>query len=125
MGYRILSLPGEAVRSSPHPAEEKGLWGGRVPAGPGAGISVPLLAQLTATGQKAGRGQGPQSAQSERASRQVDPDPGRSGGQAGRGEAEDTYPTAIGGKKGISSATPAARKNVGPNPASSQNWRWP
>lgn len=34
MGYRILSLPGEDVKSSPHPREEKGLWGGRVPAGP-------------------------------------------------------------------------------------------
>lgn len=50
----------------PHPGEE-GLWGGRVPIGTGAGVPVPFLPQLSATGPAAGRGQARLSAQSERA----------------------------------------------------------
>lgn len=84
MGYRILSLPGTVVRASPHPGGEEGLWKGRVPAGPRAGVRVLLFPQLSAAGRAAGRGQGPQSAQS-RAGRATGPWPGWEPGGAERG----------------------------------------
>lgn len=41
----------------PHtPRRGEGFWGGRVPAGPGAGVPVSLLPQLSATGRAARRG---------------------------------------------------------------------
>lgn len=67
----------------PHPGEE-GLWGGRVPIGTGAGVPVPFLPQLSATGPAAGRGQARLSAQSERAGGPW-PGPGWGPGGAERG----------------------------------------
>ena len=84
MGYRIV-LPGGSCQGQPHtPRGGETFRGGRVPAGPGAGVPVLLLPQLSATGRAAGRGQPRLSAQSEPESGGRTQTQATLGGRAGR-----------------------------------------